>query len=690
MDSAQIGVASDHCYPVTMLARILLLSTLLAFAANAEKKPFTTDTIWDWRTLANPQISPDGRAVLYSLGWNDKLNDAMYANLWTVGADGKDARPVTQGAYRDTAARWSPDGTRIAFLSNRSGKTQIHVRWMDSGQEARITDGDPGPGAFEWSPDGQSIAFTARVPAKPAWTVKLPEKPAGARWADPPIVVTRLHWRQDGAGLVPAGFTHIFVVPATGGTPRQITTGDFDHQGIAWTPDSASILTSAVRRADADHTLEGPDIWSFLVKDSTPRQLTSRKGPDTGPVVSPDGKKVAYTGFDFRMQSYHVTGLYVMDLDGGNSRRLATKHDRDVLSPRWSADSSSIYFLSDSSGSAQLYRARLDGTVEAVTRGAHRLGTGYAAADSFTLAKNGRVAVIRSTPAEPPDVVTFSVDRPAELTRVTQANDSLMVGRTIGAVEEITYDSFDGKPIQGWIVKPPNFDPARKYPLILDIHGGPHAMYGIEFGNQFQMYAARGFVVLYTNPRGSTGYGEDFGNIIHAKYPGDDYQDLMAGVDVLLKKGYIDQKKLCVTGGSGGGGLLTAWIIGHTDRFAAAVSQYPVTNWITQAGTADFGLLFSAVWMKAMPWENPKQYIERSPIFFAQNFKTPTMVLTGEADYRTPMPQSEELYFALKSRQVDSVLVRIPDEPHGIRGIHPSHRIEKVEFILAWMEKYTQ
>jgi acylaminoacyl-peptidase len=286
-------------------------------------------------------------------------------------------------------------------------------------------------------------------------------------------------------------------------------------------------------------------------------------------------------------------------------------------------------------------------------------------------------------------VYTFAVDRPDQPRRLTSANQGLFGQRAVGAVEELMYDSFDGKPIQGWIVKPPGFDSSKKYPLILDIHGGPHAMYGVEFDLQRQIFVARGYVVLYTNPRGSTGYGEDFGNIIHTNYPGDDYQDLMRGVDTLIGRGYIDPKRTAVTGGSGGG-LLTAWIVGKTDRFAAAVSQYPVTNWFSEIGTADHGYRFGAIWMKGMPWENPDQYLRHSPVFLAAKFKTPTMVITGEADLRTPMAQSEELYFALKARKVESVLVRIPDEPHGIRGAHPSHRIAKIEHIVGWIEKYTK
>jgi acylaminoacyl-peptidase len=670
--------------------RLVILFALLA-VTSAAKQPLTPDTLWDWRTATEPQISPDGRSVVYVIGWSDRMNDAMYSNLRIVNADGKQLRPLTQGAFRDSSPRWSPDGTRLAYLSNRSGRRQIHVRWMDTGQEARITDLQHSPSNITWSPDGASIAFTRRVPGKPSWLVKMPGRPAGAKWADPPIVVTELRWRSDGGGILRPGKTHVFVVPVTGGTPRQVTSGDYDHgrrSGLAWTPDGRSILVSAQRIPDAEYSLEGDDIYAFNLAGGAVRQLTTRKGPDTNPTPSPDGKKIAYVGYDFKHQSYTVRHLYVMDSDGTDPRPLPDSLDRDVSSPRWSADSKTIYFTADDRGATYVYSVTTDGKLRQLSKTRHRC-TGYGLPRAFSVAANGRVAAMCSTPKEPYDIITFTLDRPNEVTRLSAVNESLLADRAIGDVEEITYKSFDGRPIHGWIIKPPGFDPSKKYPLVLEIHGGPHYMYGVEFNHELQSFAGRGFVVLYTNPRGSTGYGEEFGNIIHMKYPGDDYKDLMAGVDVMLAKGYVDPKKLCVTGGSGGG-LLTAWTIGQTDRFAAAVSQFPVTNWITQVGTADNGYRHAASWMKAMPWEKPQQYIDHSPIFLAGNFKTPTMVITGEADYRTPIAESEELYFALKARKVDSVLVRIPDEPHGMRGAHPSHRVAKLEHILAWLEKYTR
>ncbi|HTB11571.1 MAG TPA: S9 family peptidase [Bryobacteraceae bacterium] len=670
-----------------------ILAVLCTSIALAAKPGLNTDTIWEMRSVGDPQITRDGKSVIYVLGFNDKMSDQKLSNLWMVSSDGKDNRPLTSGAFRDSSPRISPDGARIAYLSNRSGKVQIHVRWLDGSQEAQITDLQQAPGNIEWSPDGKWIGYTARVPSKPDWSVRLPEKPNGAKWADPPIVITKLRWTADGQGILQPGYTHVFAVPASGGAPKQITNGDYNHGGgagggFAWSSDGKSIYVATNRIPDADYALEGGDIYAYSVDGGSVKQLTDRKGPDTDPVPGPGGKKIAYIGHDWKFQSYTVNHLYLMDADGKNSKNITASLDRDVRSPHWSWDGKTIYFLVEDHGNTQLYSADPEsGAVKAVTDGVQQLGAG-GGGEGFTLANNSMIATVRSTPNEPGDVVVLPGYRQAAPARLTQVNESLLSQYQLGPVEELTFDSFDGKNMQGWIIKPPNFDPSKKYPFILDIHGGPHAMDGVSFKHEFQIQAAHGYVVLYLNPRGSTGYGEEFGNIIHTHYPGDDYKDLMIGVDKMVEKGYIDPKKLCVTGGSGGG-LLTAWTIGHTDRFAAAVSQYPVTDWITQAGTADGGYTHAALWMKTLPWDDPKQFIEHSPIFFAKNFKTPTMVITGEADRRTPIAESEELYFALKAQKVPAVLVRVPDESHGIRG-HNSHYIDKIEYILAWMEKYTK
>jgi dipeptidyl aminopeptidase/acylaminoacyl peptidase len=660
---------------------LILLASATLFAA---KPGLNTETIWEMRSVSDPQITKDGKSIIYVLGWNDKMSDQKLSNIWIVSNDGKDNRPLTTGSFKDSAPRISPDGTRIAYLSNRSGKNQIHVRWLDSSQEAQITELQQGPSNIEWSPDGRWIGYSSRVPAKNDFSIRLPEKPNGAKWPDPPIVITKLRWTADGQGILQPGFTHIFAVPASGGAPKQITSGDYNHGQFSWSGDGKWIYTSTARIPDAEYNLEGGDIYAYSVDDTTViKQLTNRKGPDTDPVPGPGGKKIAYVGHDWKFQSYTVNHLYLMDSDGSNPKNITAALDRDVRAPHWSWDGKMIYFLVDDKGSSQLYSAEVEsGTVKQVTTGIHELGPG------FTLANNAMIATVRTTPEEPGDVVMLPAYRQGAPVRLTSANESLMSQYQLGSVEELTFDSFDGKNMQGWIIKPPNFDPSKKYAFILDIHGGPHAMYGTNFQHELQIQAARGYVVLYMNPRGSTGYGEEFGNVIHTHYPGDDYKDLMLGVDKMVEKGYIDPKKLCVTGGSGGG-LLTAWVIGHTDRFAAAVSQYPVTDWVTQAGTADGGFTHSALWMKTLPWDNPQQLIEHSPIYFAKNFKTPTMVITGESDRRTPIAESEELYFALKAQKIPSVLVRVPDESHGIHN-HNSHYIDKIEYIMAWMEKYTK
>ena len=668
--------------------RIVLL-LLLASAGFAADR-LGPDTIWDWRTPANPQISPDGNRVVYQLEWADRMADAFHSNLWIVGTDGKDNRPLTEGKFRDSSAVWSPDGKRLAYISNRSGRPQIVVRWMDSGQETLITNLENPMSDLTWSPDSKWISFFSRVKVKPAWSITSTPAPSGARWTEGPSVVTKLHWRADGIGgqgLLPESQPHLFVISAEGGAARQVTKGDYAHLGpAAWTPDGKTIVLTTNRRNDADALLYPNDLYAIDIESGQARSILTRNGAEADPAISPDRKWVSFVGFEDRGQSFHSAQLWVVGLDGKGLKQLGENLDRNYVSPVWKKDSSGLYTVVESSGQSHLYFASISGTIEPLTSGNIRFSTAYGSAERFSLSNNGTVAISGSNPSSPKDLFALRLASGSGPVRLTQVNEGLLSARKIGRTEELNWKSNDGKPMQGWVILPPDFDATRKYPLILDIHGGPHMMYGVEFQHQMQTFASRGFVVLYTNPRGSTGYGEEFGNIIHTKYPGDDYNDLMTGVDAVLAKGYVDANKLFVTGGSGGG-LLTAWIVTKTQRFAAAVSQYPVTNWFTQAGSADIGLLMTR-WMNALPWENPQQYIARSPVFFADKVKTPTMVLTGEEDWRTPIAQSEEFYFALKQRGVDTVMVRFPHEPHGIRGAFPSHRILKIEHILQWFEKH--
>jgi dipeptidyl aminopeptidase/acylaminoacyl peptidase len=633
------------------------------------------------------QISPDGSRIVYVRVSHDIMTDRARRNLWMVNADGTNNRPLRSEPRNFTSPRWSPDGTRLAYVSAAEGSPQLYVRWVDSGQTALLTNLVEAPAAIAWSPDGKSIAFTQLVPVKKPPLATPPEKPEGAQWAPPVKVIDSVVYRADGEGYLEAGFQHVFIVSAEGGTPRQLTEGDFNDEGpLSFTPDSKRVVFSANRGEDWE--LNPQDSNVFLVDTATLAltQLTTRNGPDNSPVVSPDGRRIAYLGYDDRLQGYQVTHLYVMDIDGKNGRAVTAGFDRDVADPRWSGDSRNVLFSFDERGVRKLGSVSLDGKVRTLAEGlgGMDLGRPYTSG-GFSVARNGRVAFPHNTPSRPADVATSSGSGPLRV--LTTLNDDLLGNKTLGAVKELTWKSSkDQREIQGWVITPPDFDASRKYPLILEIHGGPFAAYGPNYTTEMQLFAASGYIVLYANPRGSTSYGESFGNLIHHAYPGDDYDDLMSGVDAVIAQGNVDTENLFVTGGSGGG-VLTAWIVGKTDRFRAAVVAKPVINWSSFVLTSDFNNFFYRYWFGAQPWEKPEEYWRRSPLSLVGNVKTPTMLLTGESDYRTPIAESEQYYQALKLRKVDTIMVRIPEASHGMTS-RPSNLIAKVDNILAWFEKY--
>jgi dipeptidyl aminopeptidase/acylaminoacyl peptidase len=663
-----------------------------AVAATPGTGRLTAMDVFSIEYVDDPEVSPDGTRVVYARRWADVFSDRWVSNLWVVGTDGRDNRPITTGIRADMSPRWSPDGTRVAYISSEDGGVpQIVVRWMDTGQLARLTNLAYPPAGLAWSPDGRQIAFTTFVPREAPKIATLPPAPEGATWAPPATVIDRLVYRFNGEGYLKTGFTHLFVVPAEGGTPRQISTGDFQHGGGAfdasppvWTPDGRFLIMSANRHPDWEHEPYDTEVYEFPVAGGEARALTSRKGPDNSPAVSPDGRHIAYLGYDERYQGYQVTRLYVMDRDGGGSRVLTADLDRDAESPRWSADGGGIIFSYVDHGNTHIAFQPLQGRMKDLAHDLGGRGTSYSAG-SFSVG-GGVVAYTWSRPDHPSDVAVAALaGGPTRL--VTDLNSDALAGRTLGAVEEINYtSSVDKRPIQGWIIKPPDFDKAKTYPLILEIHGGPFADYGDRFDFEKQLWAAMGYVVLYVNPRGSTSYGEEFGNLIHHAYPGDDFFDLNSGVDALLARGYIDKDNLFVTGGSGGG-VLTCWMIGRTDRFRAAASAYPVINWYSFALTSDIPILLTKYWFPGLPWDHAAEYEKRSLLSVVKNVRTPTMVITGEEDYRTPISESEQYYEALKLLGVESVLVRVPGEPHGIRA-RPSHWMTKMLDIAGWFDQH--
>lgn len=656
----------------------LLLSASLVFAGDSKSKGLDSETFFDMETVSNPAISPDGKTVVFSRGWVDKMKDQSRSNLWVVNSDGSRLRELTSGAWRDSNPVWSPDGQRIAFLSDRDGTSQLHVMWFDNREVLQLTHVQRPPAALAWSPDGKWIAFTQLVPDEdPILNIKMPKKAEGAQWAKTPTLVDRLSWGSDGLGPLPRGFTHVFVVDAiTGGVPKQMTDGKYNHRAPAWSADGKTIFISAIRKPDADYLRNDSEIYAIDVAGGSIKPLTDRKGPDTGPEPSPNARWIAYLGYDDQKFTNHIANLYLMDADGSNKRTLAVNLPSSPGNLHWASGNAGVYYTMEEKGSANLYYQPLSGPARKITDGVQMIA-------QVSVAKTEMMAAIRSGYHEPGSLVTFFAGEPKTMKKVVDVNQDVLTGRALGGVEELWYESKDGWKIQGWLVKPIDFDPAKKYPMVLYIHGGPWSMYSVAFSWAWQDFAANGYAVLYVNPRGSTGYGQEFVNGIQYSYPGKDYDDLMAGVDAAVKQGFVDERNLFVCGGSGGG-VLTAWIVGHTDRFRAAVSMRPVINWHSFVGNTDGPSWYDQ--FKKYPWEDPMEYAVRSPLNYVANVKTPTMVMTGEADLRTPITQSEEFYRALKILKKQTLLVRMPEEFHGWR--RPSHQLMQQLYLLAWFEKY--
>lgn len=656
----------------------LIVGGIVSAGADTGIKLLSDDTFMEMESLGSPNISPDGKHILFTRRWVDKMEDRYASNLWIVDVDGARIRELTHGDWRDSSPVWSPDGTKIAFLSDRDGSTQIHIMWLDTREVAQLTHLERSPRGLVWSPDGTKLAFTMFIDdPKPLLSVKPPKRPKGAKWAKPAIIIDRLSWRRDGRGPVPKGYSHIDIIDAVlGGTPKQITAGDYSHNDPQWSADGKTIYFSAIRKPDAEYLHGDSEIYAVDLAALEIKTLTDRKGPDRRPRISPDGKWIAYTGYDDKGYTSHLSSLYVMDAEGRNKRSLAGDLPSSPSSITWSDDGKGLYYLMAEKGVSNVYHVSLAGKITRVTDGVHYLS-------GLSMAKNGQVATIVSDFDHPGYLATFNTSRPSVLKNLVDVNEDVLAGIKLGDIEELWFKSPDGLDLQGWLIKPAEFEAGKKYPMLLWIHGGPWAMYSVRFNWAWQNFAAHGYAVLYMNPRGSTGYGQDFVNGIQYSYPGRDFDDLMAGVDAALAEGYIDEENLFVCGGSGGG-VLTAWIVGHTDRFRAAVSMRPVINWHSFVGTTDGSSWYRQ--FKKYPWEDPMEYAVRSPLHYVANIKTPTMVMTGEADLRTPISQSEEYYRALKMLKKETLLVRMPGEYHGWR--RPSHRLLQQLYLMAWFEKY--
>ncbi len=720
--------------------------------ASAENRNITEKDLFDFVWIGDPQISPDGIRVAFVRVTVNEKKEGYNTSIWSVSVTGgEEPHQLTKGDH-DTAPRWSPDGKFLLFLraTEKDGKPdppQLSILPMAGGDSFSFTDLPKGAGNPVWAPDGKTIAFTSETNAddlakqekkkrkeeelkkainenspSPRTAGKSANKTtptpksasdATAKKAEPEgehesdiRVITRAIYREDNEGYAdPKHPQHIWIVTAPRNAdekvqPKQLTSGRFDEGSIVWSNDAPQVYFTSLRLDEPYYQLPRTELYSIPASGGQPTKLNSIDMEMNNLSLSPDGKQIAFIASTTQpINSYTQPDLWIVDLTpNAKPRNLTANFDFDVgdgvfgdnaapraggvNSPLWTPDGHSLIEICGKEGKTILASFDVESSAETdLTHGNQAVLRFCAPAD------RSKIVYTLSSPTRINDL--FITDRiGGEPRQLTHVNDALFSQLNLTDPEEISYKTFDGKTIQAWVQKPPDFNPTKKYPLILNIHGGPHAAYGYIFEHEFQWMAAKGYLVLYPNPRGSTTYGQDFGNIIQYHYPGDDYKDLMAGVDDVVRRGYIDDKRLGVTGGSGGG-LLTNWVVGQTNRFAAAVSQRDIATWEAWWYSSDL-TLFQPNWFKAPPFDDEQEFKARSPLTYIKNVKTPMMFILGEADYRTPPGAGgEQMFRALKFRKIPAVMVRFPNESHELsRSGQPWHRIERLQNIVGWFDHW--
>ena len=665
---------------------LLFFATVNSGFAKENLPLFDPMDVFNLEWATDPRVSPDGKSIVYVRKSNDIMKDRERSNLWQISIDGNDHRPLYSGLNSIRSPRWSPNGSKLAYISNDTGSQQIHVRWMDDGETAVISQLQQSPSSLSWSPDGKWLAFTMNVKSESESIAEPRDKPLGAKWAKEPITVTSTRYQWDGQGIMEPAYRHLFIVPSDGGSARQLTFGEFNHYGsLAWAPDSQKIFFSAHRSENWELVSDEADIYSVDIVTKDLKQISDGVGAERSPSISPNGKMIAYSFEERRPLAYSPNQVAIMDINGNNKRIISKNLDGDADNLQWSDDNRSIFFSYDERGIRKIGQLMLNGEIKNIANdlGGTTLGRPYLSGSYHHSAKN--IAFTYGGGNRPADVAVLMNGK---VNVLTELNNDLLDQLKLGDINELVYNSsFDDQEIQGWYITPPDFDPQKKYPLILEIHGGPHLAYGPYFSAELQIMAASGYVVFYNNYRGSLSYGEDFALLLQYKYSSsEDFADHMSGIDTLIDKGFIDESNLFVAGGSAGG-IATAYAIGLTDRFNAAVAAKPVINWLSKTLTADsmVGQIYHQ--FPGPPWENLEHYWKRSPLSLVGNVTTPTMLLTGEDDRRTPISETEQFYQALKLKGVDSAMIRLPETSHGIAS-RPSRLIIKVDHILAWFERY--
>ena len=672
-----------------MKKTLFLISTFYCLNfinGQSQNQIFSYEDVYDIQYVSDPQISPSGNEVVYRRMRFDILKDRSAGNLWIINTDGSEHQKLTSKEGEEYGSKWSPSGNRLAFISSTSEGSEIYIYWRNTGKIARISQLDGSPSSLSWSPNEKSIAFTMNVKSPPPILIKMPKKPKGANWAKPARITDRLYHEADGKGYIEPGFKHIFTISSEGSGVNQLTSGDFNHNGtLSWSSDSSKIYFSSNRIKDWEYDFRNSEIYSVSLDDKVIKTLTDRNGPDSKPLVSPNGKYIAYIGYQDKVQAYQNRSLSVMSSDGKNSRVISAEIDSSINQYFWDSKSRGLYISYDHHGDTKIKHLSLSGDIKKIADqlGGTSIGRPYGGG-SFSVSNDGKIAYTYTLPSHPAELAIIDLKG---WKKITTISDPLLKNRNLSKIESVWYESsYDKRKVQGWVAYPPNYDPTKKYRFLVENHGGPISNYGNRFSAEIQLFASAGYIVFYPNPRGSTSYGAEFANLLHHNYPGQDYNDVMDGVDYFISKGIAHEDKLYVTGGSAGG-IMTAWMIGKNNRFEAAAVVKPVMNWISKTLVADNYFQYANTRFPGQPWENFDAYWSFSPLSLVGNIETPTMVMVGMNDLRTPPSEAKQLYHALKLRKIPTVFVEIPEASHGIAK-RPSNLISKISHIITWLNIY--
>ncbi|HEX6477690.1 MAG TPA: S9 family peptidase [Ktedonobacteraceae bacterium] len=678
---------------------------------SSDTRRITIEDLYQFKFVAKPRISPDGQRVAFVVTTIDERTYEYRSSIWMVPTAGGEAKRFTYGPDNAHSPSWSPDGRWLAFVSERKGETadksekeqkkpgkdkpQIWLIPTDGGEAHQLTFMQHGASNPVWSPDSKQLLFNAEVGP-------VDEETEDGKPLPKARVIDRLWYRLDGVGFIYERRNHLFLADINGGEPQQLTDGDWDDSDPAWSPDGSRIAFVSSRGEDR-WRIPAPDVYTLAIengKAGTLQCLTDGSLSSGSPSWSPDGQTIAFLAA-LKLRSGGHVDIYTIASNAQQSAATCltsefegsfqdwTNSDMgdEHLSPApvWSSDGKRLYELASHHGATRIFAISTNGAGTQPPT----LTPGEVHVRDFSADKSAdKLAMLVGSPTKAPEIYVRSTASDGELQRLTGFNDSLFNSLVLSRPEHMPYTGAEGWPMDGWILKPHDFDSSKKYPLIVEIHGGPATQYGYGFFHEMQMLVAAGYVVLYTNPRGSIGYGRDFSLAVRGAWGEKDSLDIMAGVDALLQKGYIDEQRLGVTGGSYGG-FMTNWLIGHTDRFKAAVTQRSVVNLASDFGSSDFGWAFADDELETTPWDNLDAYMHMSPIKYVKQMRTPLLILHSEQDLRCNVEQAEQLFAALKYLGREVLFVRFEGQSHGLsRGGHPKLRVERLKHIIGWFEKY--